>query len=47
MNGDWVALGLGGLAAAVYLLFLAWEKHSRRKQQLLLQQRYGKREEST
>lgn len=47
MNGDWVALGLGGLAGLVYVLFLAWEKRFHREQRKLLQERFGKKEEST
>lgn len=46
MSGDWVAIGLGGLAGLVYVLFLSWEKRFRRKEQKLLQERFGEKEES-
>ena len=41
MIGDYAAVCIGVLAAALYLGYLAWRKSARRKQQAELNRHYG------
>ena len=46
MNSDVIAICLGAASAALYLLYLLWRKRESRRQRELLEQHYGKEEES-